>query len=211
MIAELKFIGPLSQRIWASEPPAALDAFESANRRLRRRGGVGRPQAEGKKRGQKSVPSETTERGGAAEQVGTDIEGRFMAEIGAVPVAEILVSKNMISAARNAAVQASAELGTSAPRVRWFRNLKGTGQVARGWFCSSFPDSIWIAASLSTEKVPSVVRHECKHRADSLAGRSMSEESAGAFAGRLDQPSDSRAYAPRPTTFLHPPLSGVWT
>ena len=203
MPGQLQLIGATSARILASCPPAALDAFEAANR-LRGRRGVGRP----KKTKVGGHPSSQRQ---ATEQAATDTEGRFMSKIRAVPVHEAWVPAPLVAAARNAAVQASAELGTSAPRVRWFRNLKGTGQVARGWFCSSFPDSIWIAASLSTEKVPSVVRHECKHRADSLAGRSMSEESAGAFAGRLDQPSDSRAYAPRPTTFLHPPLSGVWT
>ena len=188
MIAQ-KLIGALPRRIFASAPPGAVDAFEAANRRLRGR--------KGKKRGQKSVSSETTEQ-------------RFMSEIGAVAVPEILISKNMISAARNAARRASVELGTAEPEVRWFRVLRG-GQASRGWFCSSFADVVWISAGLSTAKVPSVVRHESKHRADSLAGRAMTEKAADAFAARFDQPSDGRTWAPRPTTFLHPPLAGVWT
>ena len=173
----------LSARFWASAPPGAKDAYLLANR-LRGRG---------------------TRRISAS-----DLEARFMAEIGAVPVSALLVPKPMLSAARNAASQAAAELGSAVPQVRWFHNVKG-GKDARGWFCSSFPGSVWISASLSTAKVCSTVRHECQHRADSLVGRPMTEKRARSFAGRYEPPSDGRAWAPRPTDFATPFYTGAWT
>ena len=109
----------------------------------------------------------------------------------------------MVSAARNAVVQAAAELGSVVPGVRWFHAIQG-GQPARGWFCSSFSDSVWISASLAAWEVPSVVRHECQHRQDYLAGRPFDEKAAGEFAARYEI-SDGRAFGPRRTTFVSPP------
>lgn len=193
MMDGIRVRGILARRVLSAAPPAALEAYRLADR-LRGRGSAHAPPAA--RRGTRRIRA-------------SDTEGRFLAHVGAVPVAELLVPAPLVAAARNAASQAAAELGTTAPDIRWFRNVKG-GQPARGWFCSSFSGSVWISASLSVAKVGSVVRHECQHRSDNSAGRPMTEKAARAFAARYEI-SDDRAYAPRPTTFVSPPHAGVWT
>lgn len=133
----------------------------------------------------------------------TDAEGRFLRAVGAVPVAEILISPPMVAAARNAAIRAAAELGTAEPDVRWFRTIRGC-PPARGWFDGAQAEVVWISASLDVAEVRSVVAHEAQHRADHLAGRAFSEEAARAFAARFAPYSDGRAFGPRPTHFVSP-------
>ena len=185
MTDRLRLHRAISARILAAAPPGALAAYRLAHR-LRGRGSAHAPPAA--QRGSQRISA-------------SDTEGRFLAEAGAVPVPELLVPAPMISAARNAASQAAAELGTTEPEVRWFRNVKG-GQPARGWFCSFLSGSVWISASLSVDKVYSVVAHECKHRHDHLRGYPMTEKAARAFSARYEQPSDGRAFAPRPAEFV---------
>ena len=207
MIAELKLIGPLSQRIWASAPPAALDAFEAANRRLRGRGG--------EKRGGKR--NRETKRGTRAAEArrllssmasSVDSEGRFLAAVGAVPIPELLVAAPMLTAARNSASRAAVELRQTEPELRWFKTLRG-GQLARGWFDPAISDVVWVSASLAVSEVGSVVRHESEHRDAYLSGRRITEGSARRFAARYAPSSDSRLYAPRQTDFFSSPLIGA--
>ena len=191
----------LERTVFASAPRGADDAYRLADR-LRGRG--------------RASPRRKRTRGKAAElrrllssmASSVDVEGRFLRAVGSVPVAELLVSPAMISAAGNAAVQAASELGTTEPEVRWFKTIRG-GKPARGWFDPAMSDVIWISASLGVSEVPSVVAHESKHRDDYLAGRPITEKSARRFAARYEPPSDPRMYAPRPTDFFSPPLIGA--
>ena len=205
MPQQLQLIGPLSQRIWASAPPAALDAFESANRRLRGRGG-------GTRGGKRNRETKRGTRAAEARRLlssmasSVDSEGRFLRHVGAVPIPELLVAAPLLAAARNAVVRASSELRQTTPELRWFRTIRG-GKPARGWFDNSMPDVLWIAANLGVHEVASTVAHEVQHRDDYLGGRSITEKSARRFAARYGPPSDSRLYAPRPTDFFSSPLA----
>ena len=186
--AQLRLIGSMAQDIFAKAPPSARAVYRAAMAR--------RPKGPIVQKGRRAPAA--------------DLEARFLAKAGAVRVPELQIAAPLISAARNASVRAAAELRTTVPIVRWFRNITGNRPDARGWFCASFADCIWLSSGLSVQEVRSTARHEAQHRDDSLHGRPMNEERADAFAARFDQPSDPRMWAPQPTTFLHPP-AGVWT
>ena len=171
----------MSQRVLASAPPHAVAAYRAAHRLRGRGGGDAR-----EKRSREADP-----------------EARFLRHVGAVRVQEPQVAAPLVAAARPAASRAASELGTTEPDIRWFRSVKG-GKPARGWFDGAMSGSVWISASLGVQEVPSVVAHESKHRADYLEGRAMTEKAARAFAARYEPPSDGRAFAPRPTQFVHP-------
>lgn len=133
-----------------------------------------------------------------------DAESRFLRDVGAVALHSSLVQPQLVQAAEQAAIRAARELRTDVPRVHWFRTVHG-GRDARGWFAHDLPGAIWISAALTATTVAAVVAHECKHRADFLAGRPVTEEAAERFAEPFVPVSDARAFTPMPHEYVAAP------
>ena len=182
MIDQLQLIGAPTQRVFASAPPDAREAYESARRSHR-----GRMAQRGRLVSRRSPPPAGRDKRsrGRRDARREDPEARFLLATGIVPLPRSSVRSDLLAVAERAAGAAARALGTSVPVLRWFRGTEST-RPGIGWFTAATPGAIWVSADLSrASQISFTVHHESKHRSDHLAGRPLAEAAAMAFAGRF--------------------------